>query len=148
MFGMVPFKRNNNSIAKRGDSFSDLIDNFFNDDFFVPMVPFKYNFNVDLKETENEYIVEADLPGVNKDAVNVEYENNYLNISAKREEIIEDKNDNYVRRERSYGEFNRSFYIDNVDADKIDASFKDGVLKITMPKLEKVKENKRRIDIQ
>lgn len=78
MFGMVPFRRNNNSIAKRGDSFSDLIDNFFNDDFFVPMVPFKNNFNVDLKETENEYVVEADLPGVNKDAVNVEIDVFYI----------------------------------------------------------------------
>jgi hypothetical protein len=60
MFGMVPFKRNANSIEKRGDTFSELIDNFFNDDFFVPIVPYKNNFNVDLMETENEYIVEEE----------------------------------------------------------------------------------------
>ncbi|WML33143.1 Hsp20 family protein [Clostridium sp. OS1-26] len=85
------------------------------------MTNFRNSFRVDLKETENEYMVEADLPGINKEAIDVEYENNYLTISAKREETIENKdNNNYVRRERSYGEFKRRFYIDNVDKEKID----------------------------
>lgn len=148
MFDMVPFRKNNNSIAKRGDYFNQLFDNFFNDDFFAPMTNFGNSFRVDLKETENEYVVEADLPGINKEAINIEYENNYLTVSAKREETIENKDNNYVRRERSYGQFSRRFYIDNVNEEKIDASFKDGVLKITLPKLEKVIMNKRKIDIR
>lgn len=147
MFDMVPFKRNNNSVAKRGDYFNQLFDNFFNDDFFTPITNFGNSFRVDLKETETEYMVEADLPGVNKEAIDLQYENNYLTISAKREEITENKDNNYVRRERSYGEFKRRFYIDNVNEEKIDASFMDGVLKITLPKLEKVNTNKRKIDI-
>lgn len=148
MFDMVPFRKNNNSIAKRGDYFNQLFDNFFNDDFFAPMTHFGNSFRVDLKETENEYVVEADLPGINKEAIDIEYENNYLTVSAKREETIDNKDNNYVRREISYGQFSRRFYIDNVDEEKIDASFKDGVLKITLPKLEKVILNKRKISIR
>jgi HSP20 family protein len=105
-------------------------------------------FRVDLKENENSYMVEADLPGVNKDSINVEYKNNYLAISTKREDNFEDKKDNYLRRERRYGEFKRCFYIDNVDEEKIEASFKDGVLKINLPKSQSGVIKSRKINIQ
>lgn len=152
MFGLVPFNRNNNSLSRRGDSFNQLIDsffndNFFNDDFLAPMAMNYGNFRVDLKENKNEYIVEADLPGINKEAIDLDFHNNYLTISAKRENIIEDKKDNYVRRERSYGEFKRRFYIDNVDSGKIEAEFKDGVLSVILPKADPDKEDKRKIEI-
>lgn len=148
MFDMVPFKRNND-VAKRGDYFDQFFNNFLRDDFFSSM-PANFvgnNFTVDLKEKENEYVVEADLPGVSKDAIDIDYSNNYLTISAKREDNVEDKNDNYVRRERSYGEYKRCFYIDNVDEDKIDASFNDGVLKLLLPKLTKGKDTRKKINI-
>lgn len=100
-----------------------------------------------MKETDDKYLVEADLPGVKKEDINIEYDNGNLTISAKRDETLEDKNENYVRRERHYGEFRRSLYIRNVDEDKIDASFNDGVLKIVLPKLNKGNNNGRRINI-
>lgn len=143
MFDMIPFRKNN----MRGTSFSKFLDENF-DDFFNSMNVFQDNFKADLKETEDSYLVEADLPGVKKDAINIEFNNNYLSISAKREDSIEDKRENYVRRERHYGEYKRSFYIDNVDESKIDASFADGVLKITLPKLDKDAPKKRRIEIK
>lgn len=147
MFEMVPFRRNN--LSKRGDDFfGNFFNNFFDDNFLMPANFMGNSFKVDLKETENSYIVEADLPGVPKEAINIEYENNYLIISAKREDNVEDKRDNYVRRERHYGEFRRSFYVDNIDENKIDASFKDGVLMVTLPKTDKENPKKRRIDIQ
>lgn len=71
----------------------------------------------------------------------------FLVISAKRDENIENKKENYVTRERHYGEFKRSFYIDNIDENKIDASFTDGVLRITLPKLNKGNDNKKKINI-
>ncbi|MCG4579629.1 Hsp20 family protein, partial [Clostridium cochlearium] len=74
--------------------------------------------------------------------------NNNIIISAKREDIVEDKGENYIRRERSYGEFKRAFYVDNVDENNIRASFKDGVLKINLPKLEKDKKIGRQIEIE
>jgi len=132
MFGLVPFKKN--GVRTTGDSFDDFITGFFNDDFFTPMANIN-NFNTDIKETDTEYIVEADLPGVKKEDITLDYKNNNLIISAKRENEVNEEKDNYIRRERSYGSFSRSFYIDNVDKNSIEASFNDGQLKITLPKV-------------
>lgn len=145
MFEMIPFRRNN--LTKRDDFFSPFFKSFFDDDFFTAMTNMHGNFKVDLKETDENYLIEADLPGVKKEAIDIDFDNNYLTISAKRDESIEDKKENYVRRERHYGEFRRSFYIDNVDESKINASFTDGVLRITLPKLNKGNDRKRKIDI-
>lgn len=149
MFDMVPFRKNN--LYKRGgENFNNFFDNFFNDDFFAP-IPFNkigYGFKVDLKESESSYMVQADLPGVNKDSIEVEFKNNYLTVSAKREETSEDKNESYIRKEVSYGEFRRSFYIDNVNEEKISASFTDGVLKIDLPKVNKEKVETKKIEVK
>lgn len=153
MFGMVPFRKNNNGLMRRGDFFDKMFDNFFSDDFFAP-TQFNNtnigNFSVDVQEDENQYTLAADLPGVKKENIALEYDNNYLTIGAKREDIVESKDDknNFVRRERSYGESRRSFYVDNVDETNIDASFNDGVLKIVLPKKVKGKESSKRIDIR
>ncbi len=106
------------------------------------------NFKVDLRETDENYLVETNLPGVKKEDIEVEFINNYLTITAKRDSSIENKEENFVRQERHYGEFNRSFYIDNVDGNNIDASFEDGVLKITLPKLDNENFKGKKIDIQ
>ncbi|MHC6178746.1 heat shock protein Hsp18 [Clostridium sp. JNZ X4-2] len=146
MFDMIPFRRDNS--LSRGDEFDRFVKSFFNNDFSpVGINAFGKDFKVDLKENDNSYVVEADLPGVNKDAVNLSFENNYLTISAKRQDSKEDKKEDFVRRERSYGEFQRSFYIDNVDDKNISASFKDGVLKVDLPKSEKHKKESKKIDI-
>lgn len=145
MFDLVPFRKNNG--LRRRDSFEGMLDSFFNDDFFNGFPAFSKGFNVDLRETDSQYIIEADLPGVNKDSLNIYYENNYLTISAKREDVLEDNSSGFIRRERSYGEFSRAFYVDNIDENSIDASFNNGVLNITMNKLSKVNPNRRSIDI-
>ncbi|NMM62060.1 Hsp20/alpha crystallin family protein [Clostridium sp. P21] len=149
MFDMVPFKRNN-SLSKRGDDiFDSFFNNFFADDMFYPSTisTFGNGFKVDLKEDDTNYMIEADLPGIKKENIDISINNNYLTISAKRQDDIENKSENYVRRERRYGEFKRSFYIDNVEENTIDASFTDGVLKVVLPKKEKGKESNRKIDI-
>lgn len=151
MFGMVPFRKNNNNgLMRRGDFFDKMFDNFFSDDFFAPaQLNNISNFNVDVKEEENDYIVAADLPGVKKENIALEYDNNYLTIAAKREDVAQSKDDNnnFVRRERIYGEMRRSFYADNIDEANIDASFNNGVLKIVLPKKVKGKQSTKRIDI-
>lgn len=145
---MIPFRRT--GLSKRGgeDYFNNFFNSFFNGDFLTPTAFTGTSFNVDMKETADSYIIEADLPGVPKEAIGVEYEGNYLTISAKREDTIEDKQDNYLRKERHYGEFKRSFYLDNVDENQIKANFKDGVLKINLQKLNKGYEKRKKIDIQ
>lgn len=146
MFDLAPFHRN--LLEKRGeDLFGSFINNFFNEDFLPQSFFNSSSFSLDVKEDENSYIIEADIPGVNKEAINIEYENNYLTISAKRDDSVEESKDNYIRKERHYGEFRRAVYIDNIDENKISASFKDGVLNITLPKLVKDNVNKRKIQI-
>ncbi|SHJ96004.1 heat shock protein Hsp20 [Clostridium amylolyticum] len=146
MFEMIPWRRNSN-MQRRDDLFETMVNSFFSDDFFTPASLLKSNFSVDLKETENEYVVEADLPGVDKENIHIDYNKGYLNISAKRDNLVEDKKDNYVRQERSYGEFKRCFYVDNVDEEKIQASFENGVLNVKLPKVSKEKQSGRKIDI-
>ncbi len=136
MFELVPFKRNSNSIAKRGDSFDNLWNSFFNEDFFAPIAFNSSSFKVDIKEEDNNYTLEAELPGFKKEAIALDYDNNYLTISAVRDDSVETKGDNYVKKERSYGKFQRSFYINNIDEAKIDAAFNDGILKVVLPKKE------------
>jgi HSP20 family protein len=147
MFDMVPFRRNN-KIESRGDVFENLLDSFFNDDFFLPSAYNAGSFRVDLKEDENSYLLDADMPGMNKENININLQNNYLTISAKREDVIEENKNNYVRRERSYGEFKRSFYFDNIDEENIKASFKDGVLHLELPKKDLAKNETKKIDIE
>lgn len=148
MFDMVPFRRNNN--VKGNDAFGGFMDSFFNNDFFSPLNlhGFGKGFKADIKETDNSYLVEADLPGIKKDAISVDYNNNYLTISAKREDSKEEKDENFLRRERSYGEFRRSFYVDDIDKNSINASFENGVLKIDLPKSQNDKNNDSKIDIK
>ncbi|MCY6356354.1 heat shock protein Hsp18 [Clostridium sp. ZS2-4] len=145
MFEMIPSRRNN-KLRHKNNYADTFVDEFFNSDFFSPAL-MNNTFNVDVKETENSYLIEADLPGVNRESIDLEYENNYLTISATRNDTVEEKQHNYVRRERRYGEFKRSFYVDDVEENGIDAIFNDGVLKITLPKHEKERSNKRKIDI-
>ncbi|HBM74971.1 MAG TPA: heat-shock protein [Clostridiaceae bacterium] len=142
MFGMMPFRKNN--LNSKDEFFSPFLRNFFDDDFYPMFSGMNNSFRVDLKETDDNYLVEADLPGVDKNNIDIEFYNNQLTISAKRDERIEDKRQDYIRHERHYGELRRSFYIDNVDDSKIDASFKDGVLKIVLPKLNKGNDEKKR----
>ena len=150
MFGLIPFRTNNANL--RGESLSDFFDDFFNDDF---LTPFGMNmdmrmgkFNADVRETENEYLICAELPGVNKNDISLDYKNNTLTISAKREEVHDESKDSYIRKERSYGQFSRSFYFDNVKLDKKRGTLENGKIKIILPKEIETKENNSGIFIE
>ena len=139
MFGLVPFVSRKN-LAKGNDGFHSLFD-MFNEPFFNDfMAPANINaggFKVDVKDNGNAYELIADFPGLKKENISLDYENNYLTISAKTEEGKDEQDDkgNYIRRERHVGSMSRSFYIDNIDEKKIVAEFKDGILKVDLPKL-------------
>ena len=146
MFGLIPFSTNKK--LSRGNTFEDLVSDFFNDDFFAPFNVDADNFHADIKETDNEYLVVAELPGVKKEDISLEYNDNQLVISAKRDEFINEEKDNYIRKERHYGNFSRSFYVDNVNKDDILAKFENGELKIVLTKIEKTSPTSNRIEIQ
>ena len=118
----------------------DLFDDFFRDDFFS-----KKESNLmktDIKESKDKYIIEMDLPGYEKENINLLLKNGYLSVSAKVEkEENENSEEKFVRRERFYGECSRSFYVgDNVTEEDINAEFINGILKIDIPKKEERKE--------
>lgn len=139
MFGLVPFG-SRHDLAKKEDGFGSIFD-IFNEPFFSgDFAPFKgwsaSSFKVDVKDNGTAYELTADLPGMKKEDISLRYENSYLTIMAKKDDCKEDKGeaDKYIRRERCMGSISRSFYIDNIDEAKVSAEFKDGVLKIDMPK--------------
>jgi len=95
---------------------------------------------VDIYETENEIVLKAELPGVDKDDLEVKVENNTLILKGEKRQETEIKKENYHRAERIYGQFQRIFTLpDTVDTDKIKASFKSGILTLTLPKKKEAK---------
>ena len=103
----------------------------------------------DIYEKDDAYHIEADIPGFKKDEISVECEYGYVTISAEKNTEDEEKNENkkYIKRERFYGKTVRKFYVGDVDSDKINAEFKDGILELVVPKEEKL-PNKKSIEIK
>ena len=106
----------------------------------------------DIKETENGYEVDIDLPGFKKDELNLHLENGYLTVSAAKglDKDEEDKKDHYIRKERYAGSMSRSFYVgDGITEDDIKAKYENGILKLSIPKKEaKAVEQKKHIAIE
>ena len=104
---------------------------------------------VDIFENENGFVIHADLPGVEKQDVSVEVKENVLTISGERKEDGPAQESSYYRRERSYGTFQRSFSLRTMIApDKIKASFKNGVLKVEIPRPEEEKPKQVAVSIE
>lgn len=103
----------------------------------------------DIFETDNEIVVKAELPEVKNEDVHVTIDNNMLTLRGERKFSEETKKDNYHRMERSYGEFFRSFTLPQfIDANKVSAEFKDGVLRITLPKREEAKPKQLEVKVK
>ena len=101
---------------------------------------------VDIFETEGEIVVKAELPGMDRKDITLNLEKNVLTLRGERRFQKETKEDNYHRIERSYGAFSRAFSIPaTVDEERINAEYKDGVLKIVLPKKEQAKPKQIRI---
>ncbi|HOZ89026.1 MAG TPA: Hsp20/alpha crystallin family protein [Bacilli bacterium] len=121
---------------------------FYLEDFFDDFVPQHYNdMKCDIFEENNAYNLILDIPGFRKEDINVEVNNGYVTITAERETNEEEKDKKFIRRERTYGKYQRSFNFGDIAEDKIDAEFKDGTLKIVLPKKEKI-ETKKAITIK
>jgi HSP20 family protein len=96
---------------------------------------------VNIHESKDEYLVEVAAPGMNKEDFKIELENNFLVVSSEKEEKKEEEGKEYTRKEFSYQSFKRSFSLPKtIEESKIQATYKDGVLKISLPKKEETKE--------
>ena len=142
MFEMMPFEYSN-----------DLLDSFqnFEKNFFSEIGRSFSGFNTDIQDTGKEYVLEAELPGFNKEDIHVDVQDGVLTISAKHEEKQDEKDEKsgkYVRRERRYGSYQRSFNLNGVDSQNIQGSYENGVLKLTLPKEQPTVPETHRIEIQ
>ena len=140
MFSMIPFF-NNNSLSNDNDlSIFDWINQPRR--IFSGMSTFK----TDIQDKETHYEVISELPGINKENISITYKNNYLTISTNVEEQV-NSNKRYIHRERYIQSNSRTFFLDNVDENNISAKFENGILMITLPKIEKKEEVSNEIKI-
>jgi len=104
---------------------------------------------VDVVESDKAYEITAELPGMDEKNIEVKVANDVLTIKGERQEEKEEKKKDYYLRERSFGSFERSFGLpEGVDADKIEASFKKGVLTLTLPKKPEAQKSAKKIDVK
>ena len=123
--------------------FSNPFGSFFNG-------PALNQFRTDATDEGDHYLLETDLPGFEKKDITLDIHDDMLTIRAERKSKVEekDKKDKVIRMERSYGSYQRSFDISGVDADQIKAKYTDGVLCLTLPKLERSLPQGRRLEIE
>ena len=126
--------------------FHNPFNRFFDDDFFMPsrendeLAVTSWNPVVDIYNNDNTIIIKAELPGMNKKDIVIDLKDRVLTLKGERSFENEAKEENYYKRERCFGKFHRAFTLPvGLNPDKIKADFKDGVLKIDIPKPEEEK---------
>ena len=141
MYSMIPIRTNHSVTAhSNGSSYNPFSDDFFRacfgDDFANSMLGAERPLKVDIRDEGDSYLMMADMPGVSRENVHVDVDNGVMTISAEKNENneITDNNGRYVYRERRYGRTSRSFNLDGIREDEISAEYKDGVLRVTLPK--------------
>ena len=107
-------------------------------------------FKTDITDKGDSFMLEADLPGFEKKDIHIDLSGDTLTINAERHSEFEDKNKkgNYVRCERSYGQYSRSFDVSSIDQENIKAKLENGVLKLTLPKKQEVLPAQKRLEIE
>ena len=131
--GLVPFNRN----------FLDLFEDLFDDSLTSAVTGKEWTPRVDIYEKDGNYVVKADMPGMEEKDLNVEIKDNILTLSGSKEEEKETKDKNYHRVERTSGSFTRTFHIpEGVEADQVRAEYNKGVLTVTLPKSKKAEPKK------
>jgi len=130
-------------IRRRSYSTPSIFDEFFNDSYLPRFFEFNagskdsYSPAVNVEETDKEYRIEVAAPGLEKEDMHVSVDDGVLTIKAEKKVEHEDRKDNYIRREFGYNSFSRSFTLpEEVNAEKISAKHKNGVLHIALPKAE------------
>ena len=142
---LVPYARKNHNVSNFNPfhDFDELERAFFSDNALG-------EFKADIQEDGDNFVLEADLPGFKKEDIHVDIADDRLTVSAERHSNYEkqEKKAGYLRCERSYGSYSRSFSLDGIDSDKISAAYENGVLKLTLPKQAPQKATARRLEIE
>lgn len=139
MFALTPFERKSFDLF---NAFHDFENDFFGNTSIT-------RFKTDLRDDGDKYVMEAELPGFDKEDIRLDITGDTLRLTAQhKQEKVENDKQKYVYKERSYGAYQRSFDISAIDADKIEAEYKNGILYLLMPKKESQKPETKRLEIK
>lgn len=142
MFELMPFGYRRVSAYNPFRDFEEMSRSFWDNDNVSA-------FRTDITEKDGKYVLEADLPGFKKEDISVDIDKDCLTITAEhKSEEKEENADSYIRRERYYGSYTRSFNVKGIDTEAITAAYNDGVLTLTMPKKEPEVPAARRLEIK
>lgn len=142
MLDLMPLSSTNASIL------NDLND--FEKTFFSPTYS-RSSFRIDILDKKDCYVLEAELPGFAKENISINVDGEYLTIKATKDSknsSTTDEEATYVRKERTYGSYERSFHIPNINANEVEAAYNNGMLHVTMPKVTADKKNAKQIPIK
>lgn len=141
MYGLTPFEKSGFDIF---NAFNDFEKNFFGGS--MPVNTCK----TDIRDEGEKYVMEAELPGFTKEDIKLDINGSYLVLTAEHKNEKDEKDDKgkYIRRERSYGSYTRSFDITGFDTENISAEYKDGILKIDLPKKASEEPPVKRLEIK
>ncbi len=145
MFELIPFDRRNHRVSVYDPfrAFDEMERAFFGN-----QQPSVLSFRTDVTDTGDSFKLEAELPGFKKDDIKIDIENDCLTISAERHENKDENRPNFVKRERMYGSYSRSFDVSGIDVDRISAAYTDGILTLELPKKVETPPASRRLEIQ
>lgn len=140
MYGLTPFEKRTYDLF---NAFHDFEDNFFTS-------PTVSGFKTDIKDEGDKYVLEAEMPGFEKEDIKLDLDGDRLVISAEHTASNDEKDDDgkYIRRERTFGSYSRSFDVSTIDTDKIAAEYKNGILMLDMPKKQPTAPTSRRLEIK
>jgi HSP20 family protein len=142
MAGLVPFNHRNSPQMFDGfPHFNHMLDDFFSDNLFQRRNLMGDTFKIDVEETENEYVIHAEMPGIRKEEINLSLSDGRLLISVRRSESKDQEKNNYIHRERSVSSVSRSVYLADAGPNDIKAKLNDGVLTVTVAKEAKPKND-------
>lgn len=131
MFSLIPYGKDENFLTNAFNDLENISKNFWGTHSIAP-------FKTDIKDMGKSYLLETDLPGLEKDNIKLTVNDNYLTIKCNKSENkdTKDLNGKYLKRERFCGNYSRSFDIKSINASEITAKYENGVLKVNLPKKE------------
>lgn len=147
MRGLIPFNRRRNELFANRSPLNNMLEDFFSEDGLFSRNFLRDSFKVDVCDNEKEYVVQAEIPGANKEDVEVEMEKGRLTIAIKKEENKDEETKNYIHKERRTASMSRSIYLADAQDSEITAKLENGILEIIVPKVEKTNAVKK-IEIQ
>ncbi len=131
------------SVINNSQLIDNIVDSVLNSELVNDMVNTlenMVNLNIDFKEYKRKYLIEADLPGVSKKDIDIDYTNNYISININRNQIFSNGKNVAVAVIQSGNNVSKDFYVENIDPCNIKAVFKDGHLRVYIPKRDRLKE--------